>query len=48
MDFRLQAPFQPAGDQTEAIRQRVEGLPIGPGVGWKSQNACGLSRPTLE
>ncbi len=26
MNFRLQAPFQPAGDQPEAIRQLVEGL----------------------
>jgi excinuclease ABC subunit B len=26
MQFRLQAPFEPAGDQPEAIRQLVEGL----------------------
>jgi excinuclease ABC subunit B len=29
MDFRLQAPFEPAGDQPEAIRQLVEGLRSG-------------------
>src|SRR3970040_949363 len=26
MEFKLQAPFEPAGDQPEAIRQLVEGL----------------------
>src|SRR3972149_240002 len=26
MEFRLQAPFEPAGDQPEAIQQLVEGL----------------------
>src|SRR5262245_35275092 len=29
MEFRLQAPFAPAGDQPEAIRQLVEGLNSG-------------------
>jgi excinuclease ABC subunit B len=29
MDFRLQAPFEPAGDQPEAIRALVEGLRSG-------------------
>ncbi len=26
MDFKLVAPFQPTGDQPEAIRQLVDGL----------------------
>ena len=26
MDFQLQAPFEPAGDQPQAIRELVEGL----------------------
>ena len=26
MDFKLNAPFQPTGDQPEAIRQLVEGV----------------------
>src|SRR3984885_5360367 len=29
MDFRLQAPFEPAGDQPQAIRELVEGLRAG-------------------
>src|SRR5262245_684676 len=29
MEFKLQAPFEPAGDQPEAIRQLVEGLRVG-------------------
>jgi len=29
MDFKLQAPFQPTGDQPEAIRQLVEGIQRG-------------------
>jgi excinuclease ABC subunit B len=29
MEFRLQAPFEPAGDQPEAIRELVEGLRAG-------------------
>jgi excinuclease ABC subunit B len=29
MDFRLQAPFEPAGDQPQAIRELVEGLRSG-------------------
>lgn len=27
MEFRLQAPFEPAGDQPQAIRELVEGQP---------------------
>jgi excinuclease ABC subunit B len=29
MKFRLQAPFEPAGDQPQAIRELVEGLRSG-------------------
>src|SRR5512136_921276 len=29
MDFKLQAPFQPTGDQPEAIRQLVDGVQVG-------------------
>ena len=29
MDFKLQAPYQPMGDQPEAIRQLVEGIELG-------------------
>ncbi len=29
MTFRLQAPFEPAGDQPQAIRELVEGLRSG-------------------
>jgi excinuclease ABC subunit B len=29
MEFQLQAPFQPTGDQPEAIRQLVEGIKNG-------------------
>ncbi len=29
MDFKLQAPFQPTGDQPEAIRKLIEGVQLG-------------------
>jgi len=29
MDFKLHAPYQPTGDQPEAIRQLVEGIEKG-------------------
>src|SRR5512136_1542924 len=29
MDFKLNAPFQPTGDQPEAVRQLVEGVQVG-------------------
>ena len=39
MEFRLVAPFQPTGDQPEAIRQLVEGI----GKGYKHQVLLGAT-----
>ena len=39
MDFKLQAPFQPTGDQPEAVRQLVEGV----NKGYKHQVLLGAS-----
>ena len=39
MEFKLQAPYQPTGDQPEAIRQLVEGI----GKGYRSQVLLGAT-----